>query len=110
MCRSCDNLHRQACVRTMRKALPGGKRPRPHDLWHTCASWMIAAGDLSQHLGHESITTTVHVYGHLDRTSGARGRSGDLGDAQPRDGLASPTARPVLSAWSLGARSTTRTR
>lgn len=75
-----------AWVRTLAKTLPdgkgtvadalGGKRPRPHDLRHTCASWMIAAGVplpvISQHLGHESITTTVHVYGHLDRTSGER--------------------------------------
>lgn len=50
------------------------KKPRPHDLRHTCASWMIAAGIplpvIQAHLGHESIQTTVGVYGHLDRTSG----------------------------------------
>lgn len=49
------------------------KRPRIHDLRHTCASWMIQAGIplpvIQQHLGHESITTTVNTYGHLDRTS-----------------------------------------
>ena len=49
------------------------KRPRPHDLRHSCASWMIAAGVplpvIQQHLGHESITTTIGTYGHLDRTS-----------------------------------------
>lgn len=48
-------------------------RPRVHDLRHTCASWMIAAGVplpvISAHLGHESIATTVNVYGHLDRSS-----------------------------------------
>lgn len=47
------------------------KRPRIHDLRHTCASWMIAAGVplpvIQAHLGHESIKTTVDVYGHLDR-------------------------------------------
>lgn len=47
--------------------------PRIHDLRHTCASWMIAAGIplpvIQQHLGHESISTTVGVYGHLDRRS-----------------------------------------
>lgn len=47
--------------------------PRIHDLRHTCASWMIAAGVplpvIQQHLGHESIQTTVGVYGHLDRRS-----------------------------------------
>lgn len=45
----------------------------PHDLRHTCASWMIAAGIplpvIQSHLGHESITVTVGTYGHLDRSS-----------------------------------------
>lgn len=49
------------------------KSPTPHDLRHTCASWMIQAGVplpvIQAHLGHESITTTVDRYGHLDRTS-----------------------------------------
>jgi integrase len=49
------------------------KSPRVHDLRHTCASWMIQAGVplpvIQAHLGHESITTTVDQYGHLDRTS-----------------------------------------
>jgi integrase len=39
------------------------KNPRIHDLRHTCASWLIAAGRplpaIHQHIGHESITTTV---------------------------------------------------
>ncbi len=52
------------------------KTPRPHDLRHTCASWMIQAGvplpTIQQHLGHESITTTIGVYGHLDRSSGEK--------------------------------------
>lgn len=47
--------------------------PRVHDLRHTCASWMIAAKVplpvIQRHLGHESITTTIKVYGHLDRAS-----------------------------------------
>ncbi|WP_306358878.1 MULTISPECIES: site-specific integrase [unclassified Nocardia] len=51
-----------------------GKTPRIHDLRHTCASWMISAGVnlviIQEHLGHESITTTVDRYGHLDRRSG----------------------------------------
>lgn len=50
------------------------KKPRVHDLRHTCASWLIQAGRplpaVQQHLGHESITTTVGTYGHLDRSSG----------------------------------------
>lgn len=48
-------------------------RPRIHDLRHTCASWLIAAGTplpvIQAHLGHESIKTTVDMYGHLDRRS-----------------------------------------
>jgi integrase len=48
-------------------------RPRIHDLRHTCASWMIAAGIplpvIQRHLGHESINTSVNLYGHLDRSS-----------------------------------------
>ncbi|WP_188585367.1 site-specific integrase [Gordonia jinhuaensis] len=50
------------------------KTPRVHDLRHTNASWMIASGIplpmIQAHLGHESITTTIDRYGHLDRTSG----------------------------------------
>lgn len=51
------------------------KAPRIHDLRHTCASWLIQAQPpvslavVQAHLGHESITTTVDRYGHLDRTS-----------------------------------------
>lgn len=49
-------------------------QPRIHDLRHTCASWLIQAGkplpDIQRHLGHESIQTTVDVYGHLDRRGG----------------------------------------
>ena len=48
-------------------------RPRIHDLRHTAASWLIQRGVLlpviSDHLGHESIQTTVDLYGHLDRRS-----------------------------------------
>jgi integrase len=48
-------------------------RPRIHDCRHTTASWLIAAGvpmaTVSQHLGHESIQTTVGLYVHLDRSS-----------------------------------------
>ncbi|ALF01416.1 tyrosine integrase [Mycobacterium phage LilPharaoh] len=51
-----------------------GVKPRVHDLRHTCASWLIAAGlplpAIQQHLGHESIQVTIGVYGHLDRSHG----------------------------------------
>ena len=59
----------------MKRAADAGleKKPRIHDLRHTCASWLIQRGIplpvIQQHLGHESITTTVSVYGHLDRSS-----------------------------------------
>jgi integrase len=48
-------------------------RPRIHDLRHSCASWLIQAGVpmpvVQQHLGHESISTTVGLYTHVDRSS-----------------------------------------
>lgn len=46
-----------------------GRAPHIHDLRHTHASWMIAAGVplpyIQARLGHEKITTTVDTYGHL---------------------------------------------
>jgi integrase len=49
--------------------VPIGKKPRIHDLRHTHASWLIAAGAplpfVQARLGHEKITTTVDTYGHL---------------------------------------------
>ncbi|GAA1337061.1 tyrosine-type recombinase/integrase [Arthrobacter roseus] len=45
------------------------ERPRIHDMRHTHASIMLAAGmdmyELSRRLGHESVTTTVDRYSHL---------------------------------------------
>lgn len=45
------------------------RRPRIHDIRHSHASMMIAAGmnlyELANRLGHESITTTTNTYGHL---------------------------------------------
>ena len=47
----------------------GIEAPRFHDLRHTCASLMIAAGAhpkmIQQHLGHSSISVTLDTYGHL---------------------------------------------
>jgi integrase len=44
-----------------------------HDLRHTCASWLVAAGTplpvVQAHLGHESIQTTIAAYTHLDRST-----------------------------------------
>lgn len=45
------------------------KSPTVHDLRHTHASWLIADGTplpfVQARLGHESINTTVNIYGHL---------------------------------------------
>ncbi|MGQ0467987.1 MAG: tyrosine-type recombinase/integrase [Sporichthyaceae bacterium] len=45
------------------------KQPRFHDLRHTHVAWLIAAGTplpkIQQRLGHESIKTTIDVYGGL---------------------------------------------
>ena len=47
--------------------------PTPHDLRHTCASWMLTGGVpitvVSRHLGHESIKITVDIYGDVDEAS-----------------------------------------
>jgi integrase len=55
------------------------KSPRFHDLRHTYAAWLISAGvplpEIQRRLGHESIQTTVDVYGHL------LDYAGDLADA-----------------------------
>ena len=46
-----------------------GKQPRVHDLRHSHASWLIAAGVplpiIQYRLGHESIKTTSDRYGHM---------------------------------------------
>lgn len=46
-----------------------GKSPNIHDLRHSYASWLLAAGAplnvVQAKLGHEDIKTTVAVYGHL---------------------------------------------
>jgi len=59
---------------------PGTGKPiltkpvRIHDLRHTCASWLLGKGVplivVSQHLGHEDVSVTAKVYGHLDRSAG----------------------------------------
>ncbi|MEV1244365.1 tyrosine-type recombinase/integrase [Nonomuraea sp. NPDC050022] len=49
-----------------------------HDLRHTFASTALAEGvpisEVSKWLGHESITTTVDLYGHLIPEASARAR------------------------------------
>ncbi|KIU17872.1 tyrosine-type recombinase/integrase [Mycolicibacterium llatzerense] len=47
--------------------------PTPHDMRHTYASWQLANGvpitTVSRQLGHESIQTTVNLYGDVDRAA-----------------------------------------
>lgn len=49
--------------------VPLRKTPTIHDLRHSHASWLIAGGAplpyIQARLGHEAITTTIGVYGHL---------------------------------------------
>lgn len=77
------NLRRNVWYPALERAKLAPPRPRLHDLRHTCASWMIAAGIplpvIQQHLGHESINTTVGLYGHIDRRS-AQAAADAIGD------------------------------
>jgi integrase len=60
------------------------KQPRPHDLRHTHASWMLSEGmtsfDLSKRLGHKSTNVTELNYGHLMQKAQTAGAEmiGDL--------------------------------
>lgn len=61
---------------------PGpGKRPTPHDARHSYASIQIRRGRSMAHiqrqLGHEKVTTTVDIYGHLT-TQDLHDELGDL--------------------------------
>ena len=63
-----QNFHPRVWLRAV--AASGlAKRPRIHDLRHSHASWLIAAGVplpvIQYRLGHESIKTSVDRYGHL---------------------------------------------
>lgn len=64
-----NNVWYPAVAKAQKEGLQ--KRPRIHDMRHTCASLMINGGAslmaVQRHLGHESISTTVNLYGHLDR-------------------------------------------
>jgi len=56
-------------------ALPHKANLRFHDLRHTCATLLIAAGAhaklVQERLGHSSITTTLNLYGHVLPTTEA---------------------------------------
>jgi len=59
------NWHRSAVAAGIVPPLP-----RVHDLRHSHAAWLIGQGvglaTIQDRLGHESIQTTVNVYGHLE--------------------------------------------
>ena len=62
-----NNLVKRDFARTLRRA--GLPKIRFHDLRHTYAALLIAAGAhpkyIQAQLGHASITTTLNTYGHL---------------------------------------------
>lgn len=65
-----DNFYKRHFKPAVRAALPAEKHGlRFHDLRHTCAAMLIAAGAhpkaIQDHLGHRDIQTTFNVYGHL---------------------------------------------
>lgn len=65
-----NNLYSRHFKPAVRRVLPPEKHGcRFHDLRHTCAALLIAAGAhpkaIQEHLGHEDIKTTLNVYGHL---------------------------------------------
>lgn len=66
-------------------------KPTPHDLRHTCASWMLGAGVpvtvVSRHLGHESIQITVDTYADVDRRT-AELAAGVMGEIMAKTPLA----------------------
>jgi integrase len=68
-------FHRRVWTPALVKAKKAGlaKKPRVHDLRHTCASWLIQAGVptavVQAHLGHENFGTTVDTYSSVDRSN-----------------------------------------
>ncbi|MDD7813638.1 tyrosine-type recombinase/integrase [Mycobacterium sp. CSUR Q5927] len=68
-----QGFRRRVWDKAVQRAQLVDPQPTPHDLRHTCASWMIAAGVpltvVSRHLGHENIQITADTYTDVDRTS-----------------------------------------
>lgn len=63
-------FHTRVWIPLMDKVEPLiGKRPRIHDLRHSHASWLLAAGEpifeVMGRMGHTSLATTQGTYGHL---------------------------------------------
>lgn len=65
------DYHQTGWQKAIDKAVEAGlkKDPRPHDLRHTHASWLLSEGVpenvVSRRLGHANIGTTTKVYGHI---------------------------------------------
>src|SRR6266540_3335990 len=79
----------------VKRALPAAKHGlRFHDLRHTCASLLIAAGvhakAIQERLGHSSIQITMDRYGHLMESAYA-----SVSDALDAAHAASATAANV---------------
>ena len=51
----------------------GLRHIRFHDLWHSCASLLLANDgpmkQIQEWLGHSDISTTMNIYAHLDTTA-----------------------------------------
>lgn len=68
-----DNYYQRRWMVAVKNAQAKGlpKSPRLHDLRHTHVAWLIGKNislpAIQARLGHESITTTVDRYGHLER-------------------------------------------
>ncbi|WP_162178521.1 tyrosine-type recombinase/integrase [Mycetocola saprophilus] len=66
-----STFHQHGWQHAVRDAGKAGltKKPRPHDLRHTHASWLLNAGVsiyvVSRRLGHADIGITTSVYGHI---------------------------------------------
>jgi integrase len=77
-----DNLYHRDFRLTLKRA--GLRHLRIHDLRHTFASILIAAGHspkyIQKQMGHSSITVTMDLYGHLmeEIHEGAAKRSEDF--------------------------------
>lgn len=68
-----QGFRRRVWDKAVARAKLDDPQPTPHDLRHTCASWMVAAGVpltvISRHLGHENIQITADLYTDVDRSS-----------------------------------------
>lgn len=66
-----SRFHEGVWQPAVRAALPAlRKKPRVHDMRHTCAAWLLRAGasmyTVQKYLGHESYSTTANVYAHME--------------------------------------------